>query len=212
MDIKTTLDNYKFLGEYFSPDYEQDNQVLLDFKRHNPTLSKKQSNQLIDILKTSKDQIEKYFVADLLYLFDNFDIELLNPMLTTAINYKDPSFNRIFLRPCVNVFGTKKVAEILTKHFINGDIEERISISSLLYWLHPQDNGEADNLHKAILEHANSTENLIELYYYKLRYGTKIKNSENIPNNAIELMKAIEGNEQYEIILFNKLNWTKNGR
>ena len=27
-DIRTTLDKYKSLGEYFSPDFEQENEVL----------------------------------------------------------------------------------------------------------------------------------------------------------------------------------------
>ncbi len=211
MDIQTTLDSYKSLGDFFAPDYEQDNEVLTDFRRNNPVLLKEQTSQLVDILKNSKEIVEKYFVADLLYLFDSFDIELLEPMVRTAIEYKDPSFNRIFLRPCIKAFGTKKVSEILADYFRNGDIEERISISNLLYWLHPRDNGQADNLHHVILERANSTDHLIELYHYKLRYGSEIKDSENIPNNAIELIKAIDGNEDYESLLFNKLNWTKNG-
>jgi len=211
MSIQTALDNYKSLGNYFAPDYEQDNEVLTDFKKENPVLVKEQTNQLIEILDNSEDITEKYFVADLLYLFDNFDIELLTPMLRTAINFKDPSFNRIFLRPCINAFGTKIVSESLAENFSSGSLEERISISSLLYWLHPCDNGEAEALHRIILERANSTDNLIELYHYKLCYGSEIKHSDNIPNSAVELMKAINGNEEYETFLFSKLNWTKNG-
>jgi hypothetical protein len=210
MDIQTTLDNYKSLGDYFAPDYDQENEVLNSFRKENPTLSKQQTTQLIDILNRSNDISDKYFVADLLYLYDEFDQELLEPLLLTAINYKDPSFNRIFLRPCITAFGSKTVADSLADKFRKADILERIGIANLLYWLRPQENGEADNLHQTILEKANRTENLIELYYYKLRYADKIKDSAKIPNSAEELMKAIKGNNQYESLLFDKLNWTRN--
>jgi len=207
MNIQSTLDNYKSLGEYFAPDYEQENEVLNNFKASHPSLSKDQTTQLVDIL-TSNGQIEnKYFVADLLYLYDNFDIELLDPMLLTAINYGDPSFNRIFLRPCLKVFGTKQIADILADKFKKGDILQRIGISKLVYWLEPQENGEADSLHQAIIDKANSTDSLIELYHYKLIYSDKIKQISEVPSSASELIKAIQGNKEYEDLLFNKLRW-----
>lgn len=64
MNMQTTLDNYKSLGHYFAPDYEQDNEVLNDFKKNNPNLSRQQTSKLVDILKNSKDITDKYFVAD----------------------------------------------------------------------------------------------------------------------------------------------------
>jgi len=210
MDIQTTRDDYKSLGDYFAPDYEQDNEVLISFKKENPTLSRQQTVHLVDILNTSNDITDKYFVADLLYLYDKFDHDLLEPLLLTAINHKDPSFNRIFLRPSITAFGTRAVADFLVDRFSEGDIVQRIGISSLVYWLRPQENGEVDDLHKIILEKANTTDNLVELYYYKLRYPDLIKNSSKIPNDAEELLKAIKGNNEYETLLFDKLNWTKN--
>ena len=209
MHIQTTLANYKSLGEYFSPDYEQENEVLNDFKKHSPNLSNEQVHQLTDILINDKDIVHKYFVADLLYLYDNFDQKLLDPLLQTAINHKDRSFNRIFLRPCITSFGLRKVADTLAGKFQNADIEERIGISNLLYWLREEENGELDNLNQVILARADSTKNLVELYHYKLSYLNKLKDNNKIPNNASELIEAINGNAEYEELLFSKLGWTK---
>ncbi|HEX8278910.1 MAG TPA: hypothetical protein VF540_09455 [Segetibacter sp.] len=208
MTIQTTVDRYKSLGNYFAPDYKQDNEVLEEFKRNNPLLSKRQVNELVDLLKTSNDITDKYFVADLLYLYDKFDRELLEPLLETAISHKDPSFNRIFLRPCLTAFGIKAVAAALTDKFNQGTIDERIGISNLIYWLRPR--GEAGSLHQAILEKAKKTTNLIELYHYKLCYPDEIENSNKIPNSADELVKVIKGNKEYEDLLFATLGWTKN--
>ena len=209
MDIQTALDNYKILGDYFAPDYEQENEVLNDFKKTNSTLSKQQTKQLVEILKNSCDINEKYFVADLLYLYNSFDEELLEPLLLTAIYHKDPSFNRIFLRPCITVFGTRKTADTIAYIFQKIDIKGRIGILNLLYWLRPIENDEADNLHQVILAKADNTENIVELYYYKLIYSDKLNNYNKIPSNADELTRAIRGNSECEDLLFNKLGWTK---
>lgn len=209
MDIKTTLLKYKALGDYFAPDYERDNEVLTEFKANNPNLSRQQTLELIDLFQSSSEITDKYFVADLLYLYANFDNELLEPLIKTAINHKDPSFNRIFLRPCLTAFGVKTVVDNLSDKFKKADTDERIGISNLVYWIRPQENGEADELHKTILEKANRTTNLIELYHYKLRYSDKLKDSNKIPNNADELIKAIAGQKEYEDLLFDKLGWTR---
>jgi hypothetical protein len=209
MDIKTTLENYKILGGYLAPDYEPDNNVLTQFKESNPILSGQHTVELVDLLNNSNEITDKYFVADLLFLYDNFDKELLEPLIKTAINHKDPSFNRIFLRPCLTTFGVKAVADHLADKFNKVDIKERIGISNLVYWLRPKENGEVDQLHKTILEKANGTTNLIELYHYKLLYSDKIKHSNKIPNSADELIKAIAGQKENEDLLFDKLGWTR---
>lgn len=209
MDIKTTLEKYKALSDYFAPDYERDNEILTEFKKNNPKLSKQQTVELVDLLKNNTEIVDKYFVADLLYLYDNFEKELLEPMLKTAINLKDPSINRIFLRPCLATFGVKTVADNLADKFGKADIIERIGILNLVYWIRSQENGEANKLHKTILEKANNVSNLIELYHYKLRYAEKIKRRNKIPDNASDLIKAINGNKEYEDLLFDKLGWTR---
>lgn len=208
MDIKTALAKYKALAQYFAPDYEQDNEVLSEFKKNNPYISNQHSIELIDILNNSIDE-DKYFVADLLYLYNSFGGELLEALLKTAINHTDPSFNRIFLRPCLMAFGTKTIANNLADKFNKASIEERIGISNLVYWFRPQENGEGNKLHQTIIEKANNTTNMIELYHYKMRYSDKIKENEKIPENAADLIKAITGNKEYESLLFDKLGWTK---
>lgn len=209
MDIKTTLEKYKILGKFFAPDYKRKNHVLTEFKKSNPNLTKEQTVELVDLLDNSTEVADSYFVADLLYLYDNFDKELFEPLINTGINHKDPSFNRIFLRPCLANFGSKVVADYLADKFNKVDIEERIGISKLIYWLRPKENGEAEKLKTTILEKASETTNPIELYHYKLCYSDKIKDSDKIPNNADDLVKAILGNNEYENLLFNKLGWRK---
>jgi len=146
MDIRATLTKYKSLGEYFSPDYEQDNEVLTEFKRNNPSLSDQQSSELVDLLLESKEVKNQYFVADLLYLYDFFNLELFNALITTAINHQDPSFNRIFVRPCIMTYGIQVVVNKLTITFDQAESVERNGINRLTYWLRPQENGEVDKL------------------------------------------------------------------
>ena len=207
MDIQTTINKYKDIGDFFDPDYERDNDLLSSFKAKFPDLSKDQTAELVKILKGNGDMKDKYFVADILYLYDNFSVDLFEPLINTAINFRDPSFNRVFLRPCIRVFGVKAVADLLADKFSKGDIAQKTSISTLLYWLHPQENGNADKLHEAILKRASETNNLIELYYYKLRYSDKIKDSHKIPDNAADLLKLLKDNKEYKDILF-ELGWT----
>lgn len=202
MEIQAALANYRSLEDYFAPDYEQNNEVLDDFKRKYQDLTAEQTKELVDILINSQDIIDKFFVADLLYLYPRFDQSLLEPMLQTAIEYKDPSFNRIFLRPCLTAFGLETVADLLTDKFYKADIVGRIGISKLIYWM-----GATENLQQAILAQANVTQNLIELYFYKLCFRDKIKDSQNLPDHAAGLVKAIAGNKEYEDLLFNKLGW-----
>ncbi|WP_336702603.1 hypothetical protein [Chryseobacterium indologenes] len=210
MEIKAALEKYKIIGKYFDPDYERENEALAEFKANNQNLSDQQTAELLNLLQSDSEIPDKYFVADLLYLYNSFSRDLFESLLTTAIHYKDPSFNRIFLIPCLNAFGTKAVANYLAYQFSKGDIIERIGISNLIYWLKPQGNGEADQLHHTILQRANNTSNLIELFHYKLQYGNKLDHITNIPDNAENLIKVIKGNKEYEELLFDKLGWIKN--
>nr|WP_315026331.1 hypothetical protein [uncultured Chryseobacterium sp.] len=209
MEIKTALEKYKVIGDYCAPDYERDNEVLTEFKANNQNLSEQQTVELVTLLKDSSEAVEKYFVADLLYLYNNFSKELFEPLIITAIYHKDPSFNRIFLRPCLKIFGTKVVVEKLTDTFNKADIIGRIGILNLVYWLQPQENEETDKLHHTILERANNTTNLIELYHYKLQYKNKIKYASNIPDNVDDLIEIIGENKEYQELLFEKLGWAR---
>lgn len=211
MTIPEALQQYKELKNFFAFDYERDNEILLAFKKKYPTLSAEQTDELIKILECSKDINEQYFVADLLYLYSTFGDTLMKAMLKTGIMHTDPSFNRIFLKPCVRAYGHKRVAEFLNQEFINGDIVTRIGILNLLYWFRPL-NKDVKALRDQILRLSKNTNNLIELYYYKLMFGSKIQKSWLIPNDALGLTYAIWGNKEYEDLLYNKIGWVRDNR
>ena len=209
MNIEKAIEKYIELGDFFSPDYKQENKVLTEFKKSSPKLNQSQITELVRILENGTDWNEKFFVTDILYLYDRIDEKLYEPLIDSAIQYRDPSFNRIFLKPCLNTFGVEKIAKTLTEKFRNADIINKTSISTLVYWLRPQENGEANILHKEIINRASETDNLIELYYYNLRYSNKIKSKKRIPFDANELIDAVKGNSELEYILYDQLNWRR---
>jgi hypothetical protein len=69
MDVSTCLKEYKNIGDYFSQDYERDNEALFMFKQANPELSTNHVSELKAILENTVSIKDKYFVADLLYRF-----------------------------------------------------------------------------------------------------------------------------------------------
>ncbi len=208
MDIKTALHEYIKLGDYFAPDYERDNDVLIAFKQNNPRLNEQQTAELLTILNDS-DLHNKFFVADLLYLYKDFSPLLFDPMIEAAINYKDPSFNRIFLRPCLFNFGIKRVVDALADKFITGDIIRRISISKLCYWLAPDTMEDIAKLKTIMTLRARETTNLIELYHYRHYCPEGMPGNIRIPENAEELVTMVKGNKEYEDLLFNGLGWIR---
>jgi hypothetical protein len=209
MNITKAIRDYKESGNYFAPDYERDNEVLSQFKTDSPQLSLSNTEELIAILKNSSNWDDKFFVADLLYLYDLFDIKLLDPLLENAIAFSDPSFNRIFLKPCLRVFGSEMVSNLLAEKFIAAEPIRKVRISSLVYWIEREDDSEIKNLQDAIIDRASNTNNIIELYYYNRYFPDKVGINRRIPNNAEELITCIKGNPELEDFLFNKLGWTK---
>jgi hypothetical protein len=208
MNIATAIGYYKEEANFFAPDYEQDNELLRNFKSEHPTLSVDDVITLREIL-LHDDWTSKFFVADLLYLYDDFEIELLEPLIENAISFNDPSFNRIFLKPCIRVFGVTHVSNILAEKFISSDPIRKISISSLVYWLERSNNNEISNLERAIVNRSKRTDNIIELYYYNRYFPDKVALDVDIPHNAEELISRIKGNAELEDFLFNKLGWQK---
>ncbi len=209
MKLATAIKEYIESEDFFAPDYERDNKVLSQFKQDSPGLSATETQELKNILKKNNAWPDKFFVADLLYLYDSFDIELLDPLIENAIIYPDPGFNRIFLRPGLRIFGTELISEILAKKFAEGDIIRKIRISSLVYWIERENNSQIKKLEDAIVKQAKKTDNIIELYYYNRYFPDKVGLEQRIPNNANELIEAINGNAELEEILYNGLGWTK---
>ena len=160
-------------------------------------------------IRNSEDK--RFFVADLLYLYESFDIKLLTPLLNSAIHHNDPSFNRIFLFPCVHAFGIEIVIKELVTRFQNTDLIERIGIAKLVYWLRRKTNeNECELLCQELEKKAQQTENLVELFYYKLALPKDTIYKEGIPDNADELIDAVKGDKDLEFIIFEKLNWSRN--
>lgn len=211
MSITNYLNKYKKLGYLFDPEYERDNEVLSAFKSEYPVIDVSKALQLKQLLLDTNEWADKFFVADLLYLYKSFDKLLLVPLLNCAIQLPDPSINRIFLHPCINSFGLPTVCTVLTEKFKEGDLLQRIRVAGLLYWIRPEKKGEADELYNAVLQQAANTDNLVELYHYGLKFGTGMKPGTEIPADALELMNAIKGHADYEDLLFRQLNWQRIG-
>ncbi|MEM1406693.1 MAG: hypothetical protein AAGG59_07960 [Bacteroidota bacterium] len=67
----------------------------------------------------------------------------------------------------------------------------------------------SDQLKTSILEHANRSNNLIELYHFKLALGSLIPD-DDLPKNAHELTSKVQGDKEYERLLFEDLGWRRN--
>ena len=139
MEVYNYLEKYKQLGNYFAPDYEQENEVLSMFKKDSPTLSEKQVLEFKKIIQSNRPIQDKYFVADVLYLYTPFCEDLLDPLVDCAIANEDPSFNRIFIRPCIISFGIDIVNNLVNQKG-KQDSSKLGGINRLKYWLHPKEN------------------------------------------------------------------------
>lgn len=207
MEIEEALNLYLKQGSYFDPEYERRNEVLMSFKDRNPELSQQQTLGLEEILLKSNEQTEKYFVADLLYLYESFNDGLMNLMLENSIQLGDPSFNRIFLIPCIRAFEHLRIVNWLKVRFETANAKDRIRISSLIYHLNVN-RVNTDKLKSSILDYSKGCNNLIELYHFKLALGDLLPNND-LPTNANALTSMIIGNDEYEHLLFEELGWQK---
>jgi len=206
MTLEQTIADYNKLGEFFSPDYGRENEVLSAYKSEHGSLSDMQVNTLIDILNSKDDWTEKFFVADLLYLYPDFPVALVDPMLYCAVTYQDPSFDRIFLRPCMNRIGTRTVVDKLISYLETGTMKERMGVTLLSYWIRG-DESSRTALNAAMMTLASKTTNPVELYHYKLRLDGTIPLFSSIPNDAQGLKDLVKGKPDLEGILFDQLGW-----
>ena len=148
------------------------------------------------MLQKSSEQTEKYFVADLLYLNQSFDEVLINLMLEISIQLGDSSFNRIFLIPCIRAFEHLHIVNWLKTRFETANIKDRIRIPSLIYHLNVN-RVNSDRLKSSIIKCSKSSNNLIELYHFKLALSDLLPNND-LPKNASTLTSMIIGNKVYE--------------
>ena len=129
-------------------------------------------------------------------------------MLRAAIEIGDPSFNRVFLRPCLTIYGNKAVVGYLAETFRTGNFVDRIGVSLLTYWQRIY-GAEISLLYRSVEETAQTTDNLIELYHYKLALPHRKDRFPDIPDDAAALQQRISGNTEYEHLLYEQLRWQK---
>lgn len=139
MNIESALNEYRIEENFFAPEYDAANAALNKFRSQHIHLTSEETDYLKNILEQGENWPDKYFVADLLYLYDPIPDKLLAPMLRSAIQFDDPSFNRIFLKPCIKSYGLKKIEQLLDEKEREGDASEKEGVARLRYWLRSED-------------------------------------------------------------------------
>lgn len=211
MQLQDCLEEYKLLKEYWAPDYKARNKALISFKLKHRTLLDEHVLELKKILETKTMGPNLYFVADLLYLYRGFSSELFEPMIDHAILCRDPSLNRIFLRPCASTFGWTAVADLLAVKFVAGDILVKLGITRLVYWFRPKNDDHYEaigRLYEMIVAEANQSTNLVEIYLYGLKFKNRMTYKGYMPIGAADLLAKTKGIPECEELLI-KLNWIK---
>jgi len=209
MNLEETKSLYLAVGQFHDLEYGRTNRLLEAFRKRNPLLTPEQTHELVEILNVADGYWQpKFFVADLLYYYQSADDSLLSPMLRASIEFRDPSFNRIFLHPCVTIFGINAVLDYLTEAFRTGDAVVRIGVSQLGYWLRRY-RADMSLLIRSIEGAAEKTDNSIEMYFYVLALPHLREKFPGIPTHATALVQQISGNTDYERLLYDQLGWRK---
>lgn len=79
------------------------------------------------------DPDRKWFVAGV-FQFQPVPKQLFGPMLRAGVLERDPSFNRVFIEPCVRSLGGRRVLEELLRFLEAGNNVEKAGAASALYW------------------------------------------------------------------------------
>ena len=80
------------------------------------------------------DPDRKWFVAEV-FKFQPVPKRLWGPMLRAGVMERDPSFNRVFIDPCVRSFGGQRVLEELLLLLESGTDVEKAGAASAFYWV-----------------------------------------------------------------------------
>ncbi len=136
MTIDEALSSYLEHKDQYYGLHGENNPSLLVFKKAHPNLSSVHIAFLINLLAPSNNKLEeKFFTAELLGLYTNYSDKLFEPLMNMAINYRDPSYTRFFLRPCLYVFGVGRVIDYLIKEFKQDDLGKHMGVCNLCYHL-----------------------------------------------------------------------------
>jgi hypothetical protein len=135
MDILHTFEIYqKQLDNIRKNNYYGRPQVLRQFRMQFKGFS---DTDISTVKAFLLDNNKKWFIAHLLDNLDTFPVDLLEPMLLTAVSEPDPSFNNDFIKPCRRVFDYVDIQKILLYTFRNGNNEKKIGVLKVLYWARP---------------------------------------------------------------------------
>jgi hypothetical protein len=90
-----------------------------------------------------QDENRKWFVAA---LFDEHSMPkcLFDRMLHAGVLERNPSFNRSFIRPCLESFGATPVLLKLFAYLQSGNDREKAGAASALYWVEPDPDPDLD--------------------------------------------------------------------
>lgn len=85
------------------------------------------------LISSLEDNERKWFV---MRVFQNQQLprRLLVPMLRAGVLERDPSYNRLFIEPCLRSYGATRVCTMLLNYFEHGSNEEKAGAASALYW------------------------------------------------------------------------------
>jgi hypothetical protein len=76
----------------------------------------------------------KWFVAGLLDVAPSIAGTLFAPILNAAIDEVNPSLNRVFVEPCIRVFGSRRVIEYFLNMLERGTDCRKAGAANALYW------------------------------------------------------------------------------
>ncbi len=217
------------------PSSRASHDAMKQFFESNPRLDNNATKALVSILQLRDNEwLPQLFAAHLLSRYDEFDSELMEPLLWAAIEVQNPSVNKDFLMPCLNAIRAEAVIDWLVETFANAGQVHRIGISNLVYWLtgysvdpfelrqRKKDGIEVDEwlashaidatkLKNVIAEAARVTDNLVERYHYRLALAEMPELFPDVPDCATALTERIAGNSEYEELLYDRLGWRRSG-
>lgn len=83
------------------------------------------------------DDTRKWLAAAVLEAVGNVPNRFFDAMLRAGVYEGNPSFNRTFIRPCVETYGQRRVIETLLGYLEHGGDREKAGAASALYWANP---------------------------------------------------------------------------
>jgi hypothetical protein len=81
-----------------------------------------------------KDEQAKWFVAGVAEIAPSIADVLMGPLLDAGVDELNPSFNNLFVEPCMRVFGARRVNEYLLRVVESGTDFQKAGALNASYW------------------------------------------------------------------------------